>query len=139
MEENSHTAISGTLKITWIIVRCTLPNLSSLAICSFTLHAKVFLKVRMKSPNQADEVWWGLTQAKQSTQLNGPGASQFGVILYPPLGQLVHTITPVCQKKDLQASAEGNKGRKKVYAMQNWREIKEKNGNDNRQFKLHLK
>lgn len=44
---------------------------------------------------------------KQSTQTLWPGASQFGVSLYPPPGQSTHTITPACQRREPQGSPQG--------------------------------
>lgn len=40
-------------------------------------------------------------------RLNGPGDSRFGVSVYPPPGQSVHTLTPACQRSEQQGSREG--------------------------------
>ena len=57
--------------------------------------------------------WWGLTwgppsrlsvdaSIQKKLGLHRPGDSRFGVSVYPPLGQSVHTLTPACQRRDQQ-------------------------------------
>lgn len=40
-------------------------------------------------------------------QRNRPGDSRFGVSVYPLPGQSVHTLTPACQRRDLQDITRG--------------------------------
>lgn len=83
------------------------PSISPSSLCKPS--PPTLIKVK-ESFQIADEGWRGgrplgclwTWAPRTGPGLNSPGDSRFGVIVYPPPGQFIHTLTPACQRREKQ-------------------------------------
>lgn len=83
------------------------PSISPSSLCKpcppTLIKVKEAFQIKLMRADVGPLPWLSADVSTQSRlRLNGPGDSRFGVSVYPPPGQSVHTLTPACQRREQQ-------------------------------------
>lgn len=112
MSPKRQTSDTPTLHLSSALTRR--PAISPLGLCKPSpptpIKVKEAFQIKLMWADVGPFSWLSEDVSTQNRlRLNGPGDSRFGVSAYPPPGQCVHTLTPVCQRREQQEEEETEK------------------------------